>query len=92
MDQLVHRCTAALHGYRAVPVAARHAHRIAVQAVRALRARTGVVEYTLDEQGAAAILYVHAPAELSRIPSTWWSSYCLAVMERMAPDARLTRR
>lgn len=71
------------------PAGVRH---IAVQAVRALRARTGVVEYVLDDQGTAAIVDVHAPAELSRIPSTWWAKYCLAVMERVAPDAQLTSR
>jgi hypothetical protein len=56
---------------------------LAAHAVRALRARTGVVEYVGDDDGAMSLVDVHAPAELSRIPSGWWSAYCLAVLERL---------
>ncbi len=66
------------------PAASTDVEDLAVRAVRALRARTGVVEYVLGESGAAEITGVNAPAELSRIPSEWWSAFCLAAMESFA--------
>jgi hypothetical protein len=75
------RWVAVIHDRCIGPSAGTGVDDLAVRAVRALHARTGVVEYVLDGSGAAEIIGVNAPAELSQMPSRWWSPFCLAVME-----------
>lgn len=63
------------------PACSTEIRELAVRAVHALRARTGVVEYEVDASGAVALISVNAPGDLAQLPMEWWSSYCLAVVQ-----------
>lgn len=60
---------------------------LAVRAVHALKARTGIVWYDDREAGAEAIVEVSAPASLESLPTAWWSPFCLAVLQHLRTTA-----
>lgn len=75
------RWVAVVHDRCIGPHAPADLRAVAINAVHALRTRTGIVEYEIDSTGAALIVSVSAPAELSRLPCEWWAPFCLATMQ-----------
>ena len=62
---------------------------VAVRAVRALQARTGIIEYVFKSNGDTAIVSASAPALLAQLPPEWWSAFCLTAT-RTWHDALMT--